>query len=291
MPPLTPPAPNALPAVPRPRPRQRAGFTLIELLVVIGIAAMLLTMATTQFFGAMRRESVTKSRNQLRDLLLTARQQACILGSTHLIICWNTDVKVTVGDKTTSGGKQGRYALFQYVGDLWKSGGTLYTPFGFQSELFASLKHGSRTVSLVKPDAAKFARITEVVRSPTKLDEDVEDFIDTNRKAIKFAYTVGGKPAAETWQPEMIPVADFSGTLEAVEDGRVPLAVRASSTFSLPQNYAFSSDRAVFVFTPDGCLDSAKSDKSIQAKHSLSSNAKNATIELSINDDGTVTMK
>lgn len=271
------------------RARWQQGFTLIELLVVIGIAAMLLTMATTQFFGAMRRESTTKSRNQLRDLLLTARQQACILGTTHILICWNADAKVTVGDKTNTGGKQGRYALFQYVGDVWKQGSKLYTPFGVQSERFASLKHGARAVSLADPSATKFARITDVVRSPSKTDEKVEEEL-RNTKPIDYAYMVGGEKVTGQWSVEMYPVADFSGTLKDLENGRVPLAIRTSSTLSLPQYYAFDKDRLVFIFTPDGCLD-ATSDKSITAKHSLSSSAKNVTIGLSVNDDGTVKLE
>ena len=269
--------------------RQRSGFTLIELLVVIGIAAMLLTMATTQFFGAMRRESTTKSRNQLRDLLLIARQQACILGTTHILICWNADAKVTVGDKTKTNGKQGRYALFQYVGDVWKKGNKLYTPFGLQSEQFASLKHGARAVSLADPSATKFARITDVVRSPAKTDEKVEEEL-RKTASIDYAYMVGGEKTTGQWAVEMYPVADFSGTLKDLENGRVPLAIRTSSTLSLPQYYAFDKDRLVFIFTPDGCLE-ASSDKSISAKHSLSSSAKNVTIGLSINDDGTVKLE
>lgn len=270
--------------------RSRWGFTLIELLVVIGIAAMLLTMATTQFFGAMRRESTTKSRNQLRDLLLTARQQACILGTTHILICWNANATVTVGDKTKTDGKQGRYALFQYVGDVWKKGSKLYTPFGVQSEQLASLKHGARAVSLADPSATKFARITDVVRSPSKTDEKVEEELRNKTANIDMAYMVGGEKVTGQWSVPMYPVADFSGSLQDLENGRVPLAIRTSSTLSLPQYYAFDKDRLVFIFTPDGCLD-ASSDKSITAKHSLASSAKNVTIGLSVNDDGTVKLE
>lgn len=280
---------GSAPSAVRLRARRQQGFTLIELLVVIGIAAMLLTMATTQFFGAMRRESATKSRNQLRDLLLTARQQACILGTTHVLICWNANAKVTVGDKVKTDGKQGRYALFQYVGDVWKKGNKLYTPFGVQSELLASLKHGARAVSLADPSATKFARITEVVRSPAKTDEKVEEELRKTAD-IDLAYMVGGEKVTGQWSVPMYPVADFSGTLKDLENGRVPLAIRTSSTFSLPQYYAFDRDRLVFIFTPDGCL-AADSDKSISAKHSLSSSAKNVTIGLSVSDDGTVKLE
>ena len=53
---------------------QRSGFTLIELLVVMGIAALLMTLAATSFFGASRRDNITKSRDQFCDVLRLARQ-------------------------------------------------------------------------------------------------------------------------------------------------------------------------------------------------------------------------
>lgn len=270
--------------------RARRGFTLIELLVVIGIAAMLLTMASTHFFGAMRRESITKSRNQLRDLLLTARQQACILGTTHLVICWNSDVEIQVGDRKTKA-RQGRYALFQYVGDVWQSGQKLYTPFGFQSEQFATLKHGARAVSLMDADASKFARITDVVRSPTKTEETIRNDISSDRTtSIEYVYTVGGQAGQEKWKPAMFPIASYTGTLKAVDasDKRVPLAIRTSSNYSLPQYYAFDKDRTVFIFTADGCLDSTGASAIAANFAAGGGSAKKLGFSLSVNADGTI---
>ena len=83
---------------------QRSGFTLIELLVVMGIAALLMTLAATSFFGASRRDNITKSRDQFCDVLRLARQQASILGKTHVVVCWNADTKITVGNQQISGG-------------------------------------------------------------------------------------------------------------------------------------------------------------------------------------------
>ena len=267
----------------------RAGFTLIELLVVIGIAALLITMASTQFFGAMRQESVSKSRNQLRDVLLMARQQACILGTTQIVVCWNSDVEMKVGNKTEKA-TQGRFALFEYIGDVWKSGNTLYVPFGMQSEQFGTLKKGARAISLADPNASSFARITKVIRDANKRQEDIDTEIENRRRNIEFAYTVGGQSPAEAWKPSMYPIADFSGSLKELEKGRVPLAIRTSAAYSLPQYYAFEKDRTVFVFTPEGCLDTT-SDNSIAAKHSVAGNsAKNATFKLSVSSEGVVTI-
>ena len=78
----------------------RAGFTLMELMVVIGIAALLLTISATAFFGASREENLTRSRDQLRDILLSARQRACIEGVPYVVICYNTTSEIEVGSST-----------------------------------------------------------------------------------------------------------------------------------------------------------------------------------------------
>lgn len=266
--------------------RSPRAFTLIELLVVIGIAALLLTLATTSFFGATRREGVTKSRNQLRDLILLARQQACILGKTHVVVCWNVDTSATVGDKKLSGLKQGRYALFQYAGDVWKSGSGLYVPFGVQADHFTLLQRGARAISLNAPDASSFARITEVTQDSTKTDEEIEKKRQETT-SITYDYYVGGEQASTKWKAPMYQVGSFSGSLQAADGSRVPLAIRVSTAFSLPQYYAFDKDRVVFVFEPDGCLSSG-SGSTVSAKHSVSQNAKDAKFSISVSSDGVV---
>ena len=116
----------------------RAGFTLIELMVVVGIAALLLTISATAFFGASRTENLTRSRNQLRDVLLMARQQACITQKPHVVVCYNVDSEIEVGGSTQKV-EQGRFALFRYVGRVWPQGDKLAAPFGLQRDLLSTL--------------------------------------------------------------------------------------------------------------------------------------------------------
>lgn len=285
---------------------RRAGFTLIELMVVIGIAAMLITMAGTSFFGAMRQESVTKSRNQLRDTLLLARQQACILGKTHVVVCWNSDVEVTVGGRKQKA-KQGRYALFQSVGNVWHEGRHLLAPFGLQREtLSAALRKNARAINLFDPDAATFMRIEKIVDDPTKDNDDLNDQITNNRKTrLSYDYWVGGQKKSldmisgdadleigEEGARRKNPgfwVATLKGS--APSDRAFPMAVRVTATFSLPKEYAFQGgNRAVFVFGPEGSLQSG-SAASVTAAHSVSQSAKNATFTVSVDGQGTVSVK
>lgn len=291
------------------RPREgncRAGFTLIELLVVIGIAAMLITMAGTSFFGAMRQESVTKSRNQLRDTLLLARQQACILGKTHVVVCWNSDTEVTVGSKKQTA-KQGRYALFQFVGNVWHEGKHLMAPFGVQREaLGAALRKNARAINLFDPDADTFMRIDKIADDPAKENDDLNTQIDSNRKRnLDYAYWVGGQKKTlrmEAGEADLeigeegakrrnpgFWVATLKGN--APSDSAFPMAVRVTATFSLPKEYAFEGgDRAVFIFGPDGSLQSG-SAASVKAAHSVSKSAKNVTFTVSVDGQGTVKVK
>lgn len=275
-------------------------------MVVIGIAAMLITMAGTSFFGAMRQESVTKSRNQLRDTLLLARQQACILGKTHVVVCWNSDVEVTVGGRKQKA-KQGRYALFQSVGNVWHEGRHLLAPFGLQREtLSAALRKNARAINLFDPDANTFMRIEKIADDPTKDNDDLNDQITNNRKTrLSYDYWVGGQKksldmisgeadleigeeSAKRKNPGFW-VATLKGS--APSDRAFPMAVRVTATFSLPKEYAFQgSNRSVFVFGPEGSLQSG-SAASVTAAHSVSQSAKNATFTVSVDGQGTVNVK
>lgn len=284
----------------------RSGFTLIELMVVIGIAAMLITMAATSFFGAMRQEGVTKSRNQLRDTLLLARQQACILGKTHVVVCWNSDTEVVVGSKKQKV-KQGRYALFQSVGNVWHEGKTLLAPFGLQREVLgAALRKNARAINLFDPDASTFMRIDKIADDPTKDNDDLNEQINNNRKnRLSYDYWVAGQKKSlemlagdadleigEEGATRSNPgfwVATLEGS--APSDRAFPMAVRVTATFSLPDAYAFEGgDRAVFIFGPEGSLQSG-SASSVTAAHSISKNAKNATFTVSVDGQGTVSVK
>lgn len=285
---------------------RRSGFTLIELMVVIGIAAMLITMAATSFFGAMRQEGVTKSRNQLRDTLLLARQQACILGKTHVVVCWNSDTEVVVGSKKSKV-KQGRYALFQSVGNVWHEGKTLLAPFGLQREVLgAALRKNARAINLFDPDASTFMRIDKIADDPTKDNDDLNEQINNNRKnRLSYDYWVAGQKKSlemlagdadleigEEGTTRSNPgfwVATLEGS--APSDRAFPMAVRVTATFSLPDAYAFEGgDRAVFIFGPEGSLQSG-SASSVTAAHSISKNAKNATFTVSVDGQGTVSVK
>ncbi len=283
-----------------------AGFTLIELMVVIGIAAMLITMAGTSFFGAMRQESVTKSRNQLRDTLLLARQQACILGKTHVVVCWNSDVEMDVGGKKQKT-KQGRYALFQSIGNVWHEGKTLLAPFGLQREtLGAALRKNARAINLFDPDADSFMRIGKIADDPTKDNDDLNDQISSNRRnRLSYDYWVaGGKKTLDLISGDAdLEIGEegakrknpgfWVATLEgnAPSDRAFPMAVRVTATFSLPKAYAFEGgNRAVFVFGPEGSLQSG-SASSVKAAHSVSKSAKNATFTVSVDGQGTVSVK
>ncbi len=279
----------------------KRGFTLIELLVVIGIAAMLITMAGTSFFGAMRQESVTKSRNQFRDTLLLARQQACILGKTHVLLCWNTESKVTVGNKEQKT-KQGRYALFQAVGTVWNKSRDLMAPFGFQREqLLSSIKANSRVVNLNDPED-EIMRIERVASDDSLSLEDRNTQNSNHRqRQLNYAYFVGGSretlemTAGGTDQLEMgkgdrlnnpdFWVATLRGS--GPSDEAFPMAVRVTSNFALPQHYAFDDNVAAFVFAPDGSVSGASS---ITAAHSVS-RSNTPTFSASINGDGEVTVK
>lgn len=283
-----------------------SGFTLIELMVVIGIAAMLITMAATSFFGAMRQEGVTKSRNQLRDTLLLARQQACILGKTHVVVCWNSDTEIVVGSKKQKV-KQGRYALFQSIGNVWHEGKTLLAPFGLQREVLgAALRKNARAINLFDPDASTFMRIDKIADDPTKDNDDLNEQINNNRKnRLSYDYWVAGQKKSlemlagdadleigEEGATRSNPgfwVATLEGS--APSDRAFPMAVRVTATFSLPDAYAFEGgDRAVFIFGPEGSLQSG-SASSVTAAHSISKNAKNATFTVSVDGQGTVSVK
>lgn len=265
---------------------RRSGFTLIELLVVMGIAALLMTLAATSFFGASRRDNITKSRDQFCDVLRLARQQASILGKTHVVVCWNADTKITVGDKQISGGKQGRYAMFEYVGNIWPSGTKLAAPFGIQREAFALLTKNARLINIKEPDR-DFMRVKYVANDATQSERDNQQD-EESVSGIRLDYTVGN-------QAQSIDITDdnlWVATLRKAsgESKAFPLGIRTTQTYSLPKDYCFNNDRAVFIFTADGRLESG-SDSSVTAKHSVSKNADNATFVVSITPQGDISKK
>lgn len=279
------------------------GFTLIELLVVIGIVALLLTVASTAFFGATKQESVTKSRNQLRDVLLMARQQACILGKPHVVVCWNADTSITVGNTEQTGLQQGRYALFQYVGQVWADGRNLLAPFGVQRELFTgALRRNARLINLDRPDADTFMRVDSIPNDSSLTEEQNNKQNLSSVGNLKYEYSVGGDK--ETMElPSNENLSGYNDTKNyqflvarlkkaANASGAFPLGVRVTETFSLPQLYKFDKNRAVFYFSADGRLltDVTGATTSISASHSVSKSKQDLTFSVKVSQDGLVTV-
>ncbi len=264
----------------------RRGFTLIELLVVMGIAALLMTLAATSFFGASRRDNITKSRDQFCDVLRLARQQASILGKTHIVVCWNASTKITVGDKQVTGGQQGRYAMFEYVGNVWPSGTKLAAPFGLQREALATLTTNARLININDPDKP-FMRVRKVANDATQTEEDNSQDADSVTK-VTLDYYVGGNPKSLDIEGMDLWVATLRQS--PGESKAFPLGIRTSQTYSLPKDYSFSKERSVFIFSPDGRLASG-SESAVTAKHSMSKNADNATFTVSINQQGDISKK
>ncbi len=271
----------------RGRCRGRRGFTLVELMVVIGIVALLISISASAFMGGTRQDSVTKSRDQLRDVLMLARQQACITGRTHVVVCWNARSEIKSGNRTETI-DQGRYAMFEYIGDLWARGNGLYVPFKVQLDAMQSLKVGTRLVSLLDPDATTFPRIDKVTQDRTKSEQDREQLLQQGLSSMSYKYLSGGGYQGADWSPIMYKVAEYSGNLATdKETEKVPLAVRVSTTYHLPEYYAFNS-RSVFIFTPDGCMGNG-SATSISAKPpTQAANSREATFSVSVNNNGEV---
>ncbi len=262
----------------------RQGFTLIELMVVIGIVALLIATSSAAFFGGTQQDSVTKGRDQLRDMLYLARQEACITGKTQVLVCWNAQAEIKVG-KESERIPQGRYAIFEYIGNVWKSGNELCVPFRMHCDMAEALKVGTRLISLTRPDADRFARVTEVLYNTNVNDENAPN---TSIRNIKFKYLVGGDEGAETLTLPMTAIAKFSGSLDGVDGDRVPLAVRTSTLYHLPQYYHFSQDRAVFIFTPDGALDNGSQTSITANPPDRAANDKAASFTINVSGNGDV---
>ena len=264
--------------------RARRGFTLIELIVVVGIVAMLITMASTGVFGALRQEDATRARNQLRDVLLAARQTACVFGRTQVVVLWNADTEIEVGNRKQAA-KQGKYAVFSSVGNVWLSGTQICVPYGYQRESLGALEPGTRVISLADPDATRFAVIDESLTGPNMTQSD----IDQNRQAqtVQLRYLAGGQQESVNYPMQVIArLRSGAAPLKSV-DGVVPLAARDSQVYNLPAYYAFGSDRTAIVFRPDGRVET-EGNARLSVSHSVASR-ETGNFSLSIDSTGKVT--
>ena len=274
----------------------RAGFTLMELMVVIGIAALLLTISSTAFFGASRQENLTRSRDQLRDILLSARQRACIEGVPYVVICYNTDSEIEVGG-TTETIDQGRFAMFRSVGRVWPVGDRLAAPFGFQRDQLSTLAKKERLINLDDPEkkasggSSQFMRVKNIAKDPNRLSNDSDS--DNSGNAIssldyEFEPSIG---ATETVTLQAAVTANSYGFYVAElesssgETKPFPLGVRETSTFSLPSGYKFNNDRIAIKFLPDGRAEKATS---LSATTSVGSNSETPTFSISVTAEGEV---
>lgn len=71
-------APVPARAIARREVRRRAGFTLLELLVVITMMIFITTIAVVNYFGVMRTGGYAAVSNDVFNMLLMARQRACL---------------------------------------------------------------------------------------------------------------------------------------------------------------------------------------------------------------------
>ncbi len=257
----------------------KKGFTLIELLVVIGIAAMLITMASTSFFGALRQEDATRSKKQLIDIIRTARQQACITGKTHIVVCWNSDTTIQVGNREERA-EQGKFAVFSYVGNVWQQGNALCVPFLQQKELLTTLTPGTRVISLADPDAERFG----VISSGGNIDSGTS--VNTGSATVQrnYAFDVGGTRETQRIHAPIVAYVKGSVSLQANDNDEIPLAARSTQTYRLPRYYKFNRKRTAIIFNPDG---SVEETVSLKAEHSKASNDKNG-FDITVNSQGDV---
>lgn len=276
----------------------RAGFTLMELMVVIGIAALLLTISATAFFGASREENLTRSRDQLRDILLSARQRACIEGVPYVVICYNTTSEIEVGSSTEKI-DQGRFAMFRSVGRVWPIGDKLAAPFGFQRDQLGTLAKKERLINLDDPEkkasggSSQFMRVKNIAKDPNRLSNDSDS--DNSGNAIS-TLDYEFKPMGNSGSTETLQLrAPVTGTnygfyvaeLESSsgENDPFPLGVRETETFSLPSGYKFNNDRIAIVFLPDG---RAEKTVTVSASTSMGGNTETPTFSISVSTEGEV---
>lgn len=242
----------------------RRGFTLIELLVVISIVGLLVTLGTTAFFGAMGSEDIAKGKKQFKDVINSARQEAIISGKPTLILCWNATNTQTVGNKEIDV-KQGHYAIFTYVGNAWPDGKNLGSPFGLERETFYTLQTSDEEplpIFNLAGDSDKPVRVKYVAHNPNrdKLESEKNERNDAKINSINIPVWADGASTGDT-----LVVYSDDGELGCLELDKslgkpdsgvntIPVAIRTSANFALPEGFRFNTDRTTILFNADGTL-------------------------------------
>lgn len=248
----------------------RRGFTLIELLAVIGIAALLLTLATTAFFGAMGGEDAAKGKQQFKEIVTGARQEAVISGKPTLVLCWNTKTERKIGTKIETV-QQGHYAIFKYIGNAWPSPGdskVLGSPFGLEREVFdglvASEENPLPVFNLADESGDKPVKL-EYVRNNPNLKESERNEAKKKVKIDRFSIPAWSEGSAndayalEIYNPDngtknqlgCLALEKAISTSSQDAANTIPLATRTSSNFSLPEGFHFNK-RTIILFNVDG---------------------------------------
>jgi prepilin-type N-terminal cleavage/methylation domain-containing protein len=279
---------------------KRNGFTLIELLAVVGIAALLLTLATAAFFGVMGGEDAAKGKQQFKDLVANARQEAIISGKPTLVLCWNSNVEHKIGNKVETT-KQGHYAVFQYIGNAWPSPNdtkVLGSPFGLEREIFDSLRADPDNplpiFNLADKSDDKPVKL-KYVRNNINLDKTERERAKREVRIDHFSIPVlvEGSSTGDTLEIYNPDAGDKNqlgclaldkGVSRPTEGGNsIPLATRTSSNYSLPEGYYFSNGRTIIFFNSDGTA-----RESVSVTLTPTSTKKNTAQVVSISKDGDV---
>lgn len=247
----------------------RRGFTLIELLAVIGIGALLLTLATTAFFGAMGGEDAAKGKQQFKEVVASARQEAVISGKPTLVLCWNSTFERKIGSKTQSI-KQGHYAIFTYVGNAWPAPGNsrvLGSPFGLEREIFDSLIASEDDPLPIfnladesgdKPIKLEYVRnnrnLSNQKRNEAKRKVKIDSFevpAWSKGSTTSYSLNVYNPDDGEKNQLGCLALEKAIATSSKGDANTIPLATRSSANFSLPEGYHFNR-RTIILFNVDG---------------------------------------
>ncbi len=273
-------------------PTRRSGFTLIELLAVVGIASLLISVASSAFFGVSRKEAANRGKKQLREIVISAQQDATISGQPTVVFCWNSSRNQQIGNKTVQI-KQGHYALFKYLGRAWPKGKALGSPFGLEREAFNGLSAPLPVFNLNdldgNPKPMKVVRVKNSNYVDTSVTNDSYSIQTFDLPILVGGEKSGSSLTIGTTEDNATDMGCLAleNTMPSTGDAPYfPLAVRVSANNSLPEGYIFSGgQREVIVFNADG---SAKESKTISIENTANA-ADRFTLHVQSNGDIKVT--